>query len=57
MSGRYEVRFAPAPPDAARLLTLTIERFVDPFPGRTVVIDGPWTFEIDLARGDLDRDS
>ncbi len=35
----------------------SVVRFVDPFPGRTVVIDGPWTFEIDLARGDLDRDS
>lgn len=46
---RHEVLFAPAPPAAARLLTLTIERFSDPFPGTTTTIEGPWSFEIALS--------
>jgi hypothetical protein len=45
---RHEVLFAPTPPAAARLLTLTIERFSDPFPGTTTTIEGPWSFEIAL---------
>lgn len=45
---RHEVLFAPTPPAAARVLTLTIERFSDPFPGTTTTIEGPWSFEIAL---------
>jgi len=45
---RHEVLFAPTPPAAARLLTLTIERFSDPFPGTATTIEGPWSFDIEL---------
>jgi hypothetical protein len=45
---RHEVLFAPTPPAAARVLTLTIERFGDPFPGGGSPIEGPWSFQIDL---------
>jgi hypothetical protein len=46
---RHEVRFAPAPPANARVLMLSIDRFLDPFPGGTTPIEGPWTFEIRLG--------
>lgn len=46
---RHEVRFAPAPPAGAKVLTLSIDRFVDPFPGGATPIEGPWTFEIRLG--------
>lgn len=46
---RHEILFAPTPPAATRVLTLTIERFSDPFPGTTTTIEGPWSFEIDLG--------
>lgn len=46
---RHEIRFAPSPPQTARVLTLRIERFVDPFPSGATPIDGPWTFEVRLA--------
>lgn len=46
---RHEVRFAPAPPASAKVLTLSIDRFVDPFPGGATPIEGPWTFEISLG--------
>jgi hypothetical protein len=48
-TARHEVRIAPAPPAAARLLTLTVESFADPFPGSASTIEGPWSFEIDLT--------
>jgi hypothetical protein len=35
-TSRQEIRFAPAPPEAALTLTLRIEAFLDPFPGRAV---------------------
>ena len=46
---RLEVRFAPAPPATAAILTLSIDRFVDPFPSGAIPIEGPWRFEIRLG--------
>lgn len=46
---RHEIRFAPSPPQSARVLTLRVETFSDPFPGPTTRIEGPWTFEVRLA--------
>ncbi len=49
-TSRHEIRFAPAPPESARTLTLRIEAFVDPFPfpGRGVQLRGPWEFRVAL---------
>ena len=46
---RHEVRFAPAPSASAKVLTLTIDRFLDPFLAVATAIEGPWTFDISLA--------
>lgn len=46
---RHEVRFAPAPPEAAAVLSITIDRFIDPFPRGALPTEGPWTFEIGLG--------
>ncbi len=46
--GRIELRFAPAPPPAARRLTLRIDAFLDPFPGPARRLAGPWAFDLDL---------
>jgi hypothetical protein len=46
---RHEVRFAPGPPDTAKVLTLSIDRFLDPYPGGATPIEGPWTFEVRLG--------
>jgi hypothetical protein len=46
---RHEVRFAPAPPGTATVLSITIDRFIDPFPSGAIPIEGPWTFEIGLG--------
>ena len=46
---RHEVRFAPAPSASAKVLTLTIDRFLDPFLGGATAIEGPWTFDISLG--------
>ncbi len=46
---RQEVRFAPAPPAGAKVLTLTIDRFLDPFLGGATAVEGPWTFDISLG--------
>ncbi|MEK6191358.1 MAG: hypothetical protein AABM41_03415 [Chloroflexota bacterium] len=48
-TARHEIRFAPSPPQTARVLTLRVERFIDPFPGPAAPIEGPWTFEVSLA--------
>jgi hypothetical protein len=45
---RHEIRFAPAPPMNATSLTLSIDRFVDPFPSGAAATEGPWTFEVDI---------
>lgn len=47
-ASRHEIRFAPAPPEGARTLTLLIQAFVDPFPGPAVRLDGPWDFRVEL---------
>ena len=47
-ASRHEVRFAPAPPEAARVLTLRVDSFTDPFPGRAAGITGPWEFCVAL---------
>lgn len=47
-TSRHEIRFAPAPPESAGTLTLRIEAFVDPFPGRAVQLRGPWEFRVTL---------
>ena len=46
---RHEVRFAPAPPAATAVLSITIDRFIDPFPSGALPIEGPWKFEIGLG--------
>jgi hypothetical protein len=47
-TSRHEIRFAPAPPESARTLTLRIEAFIDPFPGPAVQLRGPWEFRVAL---------
>ena len=47
---RHEVRFAPAPPDRAEVLTISVDRFVEPFPSGAIPVEGPWTFEVRLGR-------
>ncbi len=42
------VGFAPAPPAQATALTIRIESFVAPYPGRAVQLDGPWEFRVPL---------
>jgi hypothetical protein len=43
---RHEVRLSPAPPGGARMLTLRIEAFLDPFPRVAAQLRGPWEFHI-----------
>lgn len=47
-ASRHEIRFAPTPPESARTLTIRIESFVDPFPGPSVELRGPWEFRVTL---------
>jgi hypothetical protein len=47
-ASRHEIRFAPAPPESAWTLTIQIESFVDPFPGPSVELRGPWEFRVTL---------
>jgi hypothetical protein len=47
-ASRHEIRFAPAPPDDAHVLTLRVASFADPFPGPAVRLDGPWEFRVKL---------
>ncbi len=47
-SGRYEIRFAPAPPPAAGRVTLRIDAFLNPFPGPGTELLGPWEFVVAL---------
>jgi len=47
-TSRYDVRFAPAPPPDASVLTIRIDSFVAPFPVPEVQLDGPWEFQIAL---------
>lgn len=45
---RYAVTAIPAPPPAATRLEITIERFLDPFPGGRRQASGPWRFSVAL---------
>jgi hypothetical protein len=47
-ASRHEVRFAPAPPEGARTLTIRIEAFANPIPGHSVELRGPWEFRVAL---------
>jgi hypothetical protein len=47
-ASRHEIRFAPTPPESARTLAIRIESFVDPFPGPSVELRGPWEFRVAL---------
>jgi hypothetical protein len=47
-TSRHEIRFAPAPMDGATVLTIHIARFLNPFPGPSVGLDGPWEFNVPL---------
>ena len=47
-ASRHEIRFAPAPPEGSRTLTIRIEAFMDPFPGPSVELRGPWEFHVAL---------
>jgi hypothetical protein len=47
-TSRFEVRFAPAPPSGAGLLTLRIDAFVDPFASLAGPLHGPWEFRVEL---------
>jgi hypothetical protein len=46
---RIRIVAIPLPPASATKLTLRIEEFLDPFPGRGRALPGPWTFEIPLV--------
>lgn len=45
-ASRHAIRFAPAPPASAQTLTIRIDSFVDPFPGPTTELHGPWEFVV-----------
>lgn len=45
---RYAVTAIPTPPPAATRLEITIERFLDPFPGGRQQASGPWRFSVAL---------
>jgi hypothetical protein len=47
-TSRYDVRFAPTPPSAARFLTIRIGAFDSPFPVPEQRVEGPWEFRIPL---------
>jgi hypothetical protein len=47
-TSRQEIRFAPAPPEDVRTLTLRIEAFLNPFPGPAAQLRGPWGFRVEL---------
>ena len=47
---RYEVRVLPRPPVEATEIAVRIESFVDPFPGRSRQVDGPWTFVVPFSQ-------
>lgn len=48
-ASRHEIRFAPAPPESARTLTIQIESFIAPFRGQVVHLRGPWEFRVTLC--------
>jgi len=46
---RFEVSLAPAPPPSARVLTVTVEGFMEFDPWSRKSIEGPWVFEVPLV--------
>ncbi len=49
---RYAVTAIPAPPPRATRLEVTVERFLDPFPGGRRQATGPWRFSVVLPGGE-----
>jgi hypothetical protein len=47
-ASRHEIRFAPAPSPNAGTLTIRIETFINPFPGPSTELRGPWEFVVPL---------
>lgn len=47
---RYDVTIVPRPPMSARRLTVSVEALVDPFPGASRYLAGPWVFSIPLPK-------
>lgn len=47
-TSRYDIRFSPAPPPGARVLTVRIAAFESPFPVGEQRVMGPWEFTIQL---------
>ena len=47
-TSRYDIRFSPAPPPEARVLTIRITAFDSPFPIPEQRVVGPWEFTIQL---------
>jgi hypothetical protein len=47
-TSRYDVRFAPAPPPDACVLTIRIAAFDSPFPVPAERLEGPWEFLVSL---------
>jgi hypothetical protein len=47
-TSRYDVRFSPAPPPEARVLTIRIAAFDSPFPIPEQRVVGPWEFTVQL---------
>jgi hypothetical protein len=45
---RYETTIRPAPPPIARLLTVSVEGFMEFDPWSSKSIEGPWVFEVPL---------
>ena len=46
--GRHEIRFSPTPPVTAKVITIQVVSFADPFPGRAAGLTGPWEFRVEL---------
>lgn len=47
---RYDLTIVPRPPVSAQRLTVSVEAFVDPFPGASRHVAGPWVFSIPLPK-------
>jgi hypothetical protein len=46
---RYETTILPAPPPSARVLTVSVEGFMEFDPWSSRSIEGPWVFEVGLG--------
>jgi len=47
-ASRHEIRFSPTPPVTAKVITIQVVSFADPFPGRAAGLTGPWEFRVEL---------